>query len=457
MYLPRKSSGLHQKETLLLRIVFVLASMLYAFVLEFVYREVVAPRYAYAGLYGTELTWWQHVFSFAVVGITAWFLPIKMLPSSVLSAILFIHLVIPVSFLSFHLRGLTELEAIALPVAIAANMILLAVILRAAKPITFRPIPYGGRIAVFSLLFVGLATIGLRLTMFGDIEFNFDLFDVYERRIAARSIVGTRNISAYLISIGTTGVGLLMIVIGGVKGKHWLWVLGVIIYLLAFLTVGSKAALFMPITLFAGMFMMKYMAKYFLQILMLGLSLICFAAWLEPLTVDSYYVSGVFVRRELSVPSAATVGYYNFFSENPKYYYSDSVLRFFLDSPYGVSKSFLIGSIAGNKHTNANANIWASGFADVGYFGMVIATVVVSFVGRILDGFSYRIGYSIPALAAVALGFQLSQSPVERALVGHGGLALLLFLFLLQSTDSIAATRPQRVKIRPPDIPVNAW
>ncbi len=426
------------------RALLLLLAAAYCLTLEYAYVEVVSPRYSYAGLRSTQLDFLQHAFSLGLVTLCASFVPIALTPSAVLCFVLYVHLVIPLSFLTFHLDSLTEGESYFLPLVVAGNFLLLCALTKYQKPIVMRPPRIGPHFAIGLIVFLGLATIALRLYLFDHFDLNANLYDVYDRRLAGRQVVGTRNVSAYVISIGTTVAGLAMIAVGAVRRIHSLWILGVIIYLLAFITIGSKAALFFPPALFTALFLLKSAPKHFMHVLLACLSLLNIVAVFEVQWLGTYVVSGMLVRRELTVPGAITVGYYDFFSSNPKYFYSDSVLRWFADSPYAVSKSFLIGRYAtGNPETNANANLWASGYADAGFAGMLVATYITSLIARILNGMKGQLGIAIPVLAALAIGFKLSQSPIERALVGHGGLALLGFLYLLQS-GNLAGRRAKR-------------
>ena len=430
----RFSSPLPLRSVVIRRLFVALSAIAYAVILEHTYTSIVSPRYAYYGMRSIDLNYTQYAFMILMVGVCSLFLSVRELrPSSMLKFGLYVNVIIPLSFVCFHLSSRSGYGALELPLAVAANFAVLCLLMDRQRPFVVPAIPLGPVLAMTALVGVALLTMAMRIYFYDTWEIDFNLYNVYERRLASRGVFEQRSLQAYLIKIGTSAVGLAMIVIGAVRRQYVLWLIGITLYLIAFITIGSKAALFLPVVIMGSVVLLKRFGARAQVIMLLALGLFSVLAILEEEYSDTFVLSGMFVRRQMVVPGAITVGYFDFFSENSKYYWSDSVLRWFVDSPYSVSKSFLIGYVStGRPETNANANIWASGFADAGYLGMFIATVLASFVGRALDGTSIKLGLGIPSLAAIAVSFQFSQSPIERCLVGHGVLALLVFLYMLQ-------------------------
>jgi hypothetical protein len=126
--------------------------------------------------------------------------------------------------------------------------------------------------------------------------------------------------------------------------------------------------------------------------------------------------------------------YYDFFTTHPKGYMGDSTLSFLVDYPYSVQPQYLIGAEYFNSpSTQANANVWADGFAQFGFPGMVFLVVVLGVVLWLYDSAAK---HTNKVFATVLLGIPaitLANNPVETSLLTHGIGLLLLFVYLVPS------------------------
>jgi hypothetical protein len=417
-------------------ILIAILSVIYVLSLEYIYLEIISPRYLYMGLRSGYPERYEYVIAIALTVLCSFFVPTTVQrPSASILIFLFLTVVAPSMLFPFHLVKFIDNGPLPLILAVAGCFILLGVMCQ-MKPISFPPMVSGRNLAISFLVVTGLLTIGLRFYLFRDIELDLNIYDVYYRRLAGREITGFRSFYAYALNLGTSGVGLLMVAIGLTKRLYSLFMLGLTVYFIAFLTVGNKDAIFTPLLVIVAIFMLRIKPSWFVTGIFVSLILLCWVGVLEVKYRGTYEVSSVVIRRQLIFPAAGNVSYWQYFSENPFYYWSDSFLRYFIKSPYPTGKAMWMGRMAGHINLSANANLWASAYADAGYFGMVLITVVMGYLCRILDGFSTRLGVPILMLVGLGLSAKLSNTALERVMVTHGGFAIFFFLYLLQPLEN---------------------
>ena len=88
--------------------------------------------------------------------------------------------------------------------------------------------------------------------------------------------------------------------------------------------------------------------------------------------LHSEWFTAILLQRLIATPGLLTGMYVEFFSAHPKAMLAHSVLAPFLAYPYDREPSFLIGrAYFGSETVQANANIWADGYANFGWAGDV--------------------------------------------------------------------------------------
>lgn len=419
------------------RLFFTLFTVAYLATLVYTYESIISSRYAYMGLRLGYYSWQEYWLGMGLAVLCCLFAPISFRRASTGLILYMMYLVvIPTCIIPFHLTRSINGKPWALILAIVFNFILLSLLCR-LKPITLTPMVRGTAYAMVLLVIGGLVTVLLRFYVFSDIQLNLDLYDVYDRRYQARQASASQSLINYALNIGSSGIGLIMIAYGVSKQRYWMISFGLVLFFLTFLTIGLKGAFFRPLLVILTLIAVKLFPRYFLFMFPLGLTALCWLSIWEVEQYDTYTLSGMFVRRQLIFPAAGNTSYWLYFSNNPLYWWSDSVLRWFVRSPYPVSKSFWMGLMAGNPNLSANTNIWATAFADGGYFGMVLITIAVSFVCRLLDGFGKSLGVVFVTLIGVGIATKYSHTGFERVMISHGGLAVLVFLYLMQPIRAI--------------------
>jgi hypothetical protein len=141
------------------------------------------------------------------------------------------------------------------------------------------------------------------------------------------------------------------------------------------------------------------------------------------------------------LPGLISGYFYEFFSINPKAYLGHSIFSSFINYPYSSTPPIVVGEHYWGQSiitANANANIWADGYANFGYIGMVLFSILLGFILWIYDSISSKINFKIAVLMLCIPAFSLSNSALLTTILTHGiGLTILL-LYLMPNEIKIS-------------------
>jgi hypothetical protein len=254
---------------------------------------------------------------------------------------------------------------------------------------------------------------------------NLWLADIYETRTLFREISHWSFLS-YLLS-PLSRVLLPALIVISIKRRNYPLLLLVII-LTAYLYLSSGALKSVYFGIFAAVFF--YFGKGYkskLLILIVPLILIMVLGILEFEITQHLHLQNLAVRRVFFIPPLIEDTYYNFFSGHDKTHYTHSLLSFFGDPGYGMSLSRYIGEVVmGNEGFNANVGVIPDGFLSLGWLGVIINSVLISYTFLLLDRF--RID---PIFFGVIFTYiyYFNTAFLGTMLLTHGYLFLLLFAF----------------------------
>ena len=149
------------------------------------------------------------------------------------------------------------------------------------------------------------------------------------------------------------------------------------------------------------------------------------------------------------VPGLLTTYYWEYFSSNPYFMMTDSIIGTFLPfGPlYNYPKARLIGyEYFNNIESNANANIWASGFADFGYPGMIMVSILAALILKVVDSLGYKEKFVFASACSAAIGLGWVNGALHTSLLTNGVLGLILALWLYPSQHSHRGEMPKLTK-----------
>lgn len=381
-------------------------------------------------------------YTYKKFSILYWFLnalislsPLLILPNKIIKAtdiatwFLYIFLFFPSSFI-IPMVSIKSNYSATIFVLILMSMFFLFEFIRNSKQV-FKLIKLPFRLRIYTII-LPITTILLSLIIFSYSGFNvnFDI-NVYARRLASREIlIGNAGyIEAFL-----TTICIPLLFIYSLSKKNLITLIIVIFAIIAVFSLkGSKGVLFSPLFLATIYYILSFHSNnigYFivtLFILFVSLSL------LEGIIFNTNFISSLFIRRKLFVPSLLTTYYWEFFTENPFYLMKDSIIGPLLpfETNYSIPRPRLIGlNFFNNIETNANANIWATAYADFGYFGMIITTVIAAYIIKIFDLLGNKRNLILSTVMSTYIAFVWTEGALYTSILTNGLLFLIISIWL---------------------------
>ncbi len=429
---------------------------------------IFSQRIAWTGEFGLELAPGRDL-AIMLVGVLGVGLLSLAWPGSLdrvsrsASWILFVTIVIP-SWVTIYAIGM-EGVLVGYITCVILPVVLLGVWARSASQV--QQSPFNDRPArLLAAAFVGLLVAKFIFTPWS-FPTSLALESVYERRLAFRELGG--SISSYLQATSEHAIAPLCIAIGLASGRRFWLVIAVAATVGAYLSNGSKQALFLPIAMVAVFLVgkrFKYLAEFLLAILAIALSV----AWLARSPALDLYL----VRRAFCAPPQIVTGYLFWFDANGPLYGRD--IGFLSMAIYGTTPetpaSLVIGAeIMHKPEMNANTNCFAYGFAELGLIGPWVVLAGVGAYLKLLESVCKSVPSGFSALLGLQIAVVLSEQSLHTAVFSGGLAATLACCWILAgrlagppswirasskswtSTRLVGTTRDSLQPSRPPRMP----
>ncbi len=213
------------------------------------------------------------------------------------------------------------------------------------------------------------------------------LREIYETRdVFSKLATGFVN---YLYNWQAKTIIPVAIVFFMLKKQRAFALLSVFALMYLFLISGNKIVYFTTIILIFFYFIGKtYTAKVKFILLMLLIALSLFHV-LDKYILHSILLEGVFVNRFIFFPALLNHYYFDFFAGKPLYFAETHIFNFFVESPYKIQTGFLISQIYFKTNDMfANNGIISDGFANLGYLGVGIFTVIFALLFILFNSFN---------------------------------------------------------------------
>ena len=423
------------------RLAFILGTIAYTGLLQLAYVEVISPVWEYLGYtyISPAPTLW--IASFVLAIAPALWIPVRLTrPSQWLYLYLYLSLYIPLCFVPLFrgaFEGVTRnrpeyLLGMALVCFAALGLIyrfpLMSIRFHSVSPTDFWLLVGTILVAAYVLVFWSFG---------GSMQLVMGSESVREQRFLGRDIIGA---SAFPLLVGYS-LNLAGHSVNPFLMAYGLWTRRTLIF-----AAGLAGQVFLYSTTAAR----GYLATIPMVILLLTVlgqkrwSVSVFSVWLFValilmVTVSPLVCSGD-AQLEISwaayrtffSPALLTEVYYDLFSESPQTGFSHiRGLGWLADNPYpDRSIGQVVGDSMGSSESNANANLWADGFASLGFTGMFIATAFAAFVFHLADSASEHVDVGMATAALSCHALSLIDLPIFTAFLG-GGLGLSIVLTCL--------------------------
>lgn len=404
----------------------------YAWVLHWAYSSLVAPSFSYLGYRYEAPTPEATVLSWVIAVAVAYAMPLRFdRPSSIMLWVLYVVTVAPSILMAPYTSYLDDGTALLVGLVVGAVFAVVALSQnRTPRPLAWSVSPT--TLWIILTLF-SLTTYLLLLFTQGISVRALDLLDVYDVRAEYADEVRDVGLLGYLVTTQANVVNPIIVARGMVHKRWGLVAVAVFGQFVLYSTTGFKHMLF-AILAWLVMYILlrrKGPATRGSSLLWGATALVIVSALIDQ-AAESNLMTSLFSRRFILTPGAFTSIYVKFFSENPQVHLGHSILRPFVDYPYERTPPYVIGMwMAHDPSLAANANLFADGFSNFGWIGMIGAGAVLLVYLRLIDRAAVGLPIIVSALVVVIPAVALSNSSVLTAMLSHGLLAGAVLLALL--------------------------
>ncbi len=265
---------------------------------------------------------------------------------------------------------------------------------------------------------------------YGKFRLNFNVFNIYNLRVAARNY----NMTTFVTYIfkWTRAINPILLAYCLVNNKYLSATCFFIAQLVSFNVDGLKSTLFMP-------FVVLVIVKFYNKIpidkikywIIYGLTCVSIVGVFELEFLNSSYIIELFTRRVSILTNYICDCYCRFFSDNPPDYFRGTLLR-----PLGIESPYYdIGKIIGDKYIhagmNCNSGLFSDAIANLGIIGCFIMPIIVVEVLHILDRSSINIDRRITIASGLYISYLLLSSFLSTVLITHGLLISILLFWMM--------------------------
>ena len=257
---------------------------------------------------------------------------------------------------------------------------------------------------------------------------NLLLIEVYQTRTIMSNL--SNPYFGYTYSLFTKIIIPLIIVFSlELKKKSWV-VLGVL-YLILFYLFGAHKTVYVGLVAVLVFYRFSY-SQTIKKVLKYSNILIVAAFILALFNFDKLWI--IIFRRIHFLPTLLDIAYLDFFAEKPLYW-SESILKSFLDYPYDIRHENLIGEQYFNRiDVAANNGLVSDGLMNFGSLGVLINVFLVSAYFMVLNNLHISSRYFGLYLLVI---FSFISSSVSIVFLTHGAFMLLLIsIFMLRGQRS---------------------
>ncbi len=301
------------------------------------------------------------------------------------------------------------------------------------KIINLRYLPYSKEIAVLvSILLVVTVLIHYMITV-GFQHINFDMSKVYELRRSSYAIESNTGIFGYLNPWVTKVFNIFLISIALYKRKYLWLIIFLAFQMLLFGFSGHKTVIF--IVSFILIVYLLDKIKYQTTLIIYGVVFFLLAILFYFYITEELLLPAIFINRAFYVPANLNYVYMDYFSTHPHTIWSNSFLRYFIDSPYSMDPVFVIGDYLGYPEMSANTGIFGTGYMHLGIFGLAIYSLLTIFFLNLTQQFTkipIWINNSIVLMPFLTL---FISSDLVTTLLTHGLFISIILLYLYSSVQ----------------------
>lgn len=423
------------------RLFIIFGSIIYFFLLQYTYVYIITPQHEYYGFVNNSPSIFWIIVAFILAVLPSIWLPIKCdRPSKLVYLFLYIVNYVPLILVPYYTLNMDEKMIFAFSFTLFLSFSALGFHYK-VKLLKIKSL-HVNKTVFWIFIFLMSAFFYFLIIRFYGFNINIiSLLDVYDVRGDFREISSQSSpIARYAILWQANVINVFFIIYGLITKRASLISLGVIGQLFIFSITGWKSVFFSILLIIAVLYLVKLLKNFGVRFITSVTSFMLISILVYYFFNSDFLVS-VFIRRMILLPGLISGYFYEFFSINPKAYLGHSIFSSFINYPYSSTPPIVVGEHYWGQSiitANANANIWADGYANFGYIGMVLFSILLGFILWIYDSISSKINFKIAVLMLCIPAFSLSNSALLTTILTHGiGLTILL-LYLMPNEIKIS-------------------
>lgn len=410
----------------------ILFMVLYKLSLELSYVFVMSPRFS-VSLLTTNLNWWKFVVSCILMAATLGMFPRDTeKPSTYLYGILYALIFVPM--VSYY--WLNDQASVYILVETFC-FLLIAALLRSAGKLHFdirlkkMPDPEIGAWCVKLLFAVYMVATFVLIAKNGGLDFRTLSWSAIYQVRGENSVSG---IWGYLLNWCAKSFMPFFFGYFLMSRKYTAVILVCILQCLTFLAFGFKAFLMAVVMLVGVSFLMWFDRKQFNANLV---GVLCLGNVVASV-IDKLKITDVGMLllpyRTLMLPAQGQYEYYTFFNHHDYLNFSEGMIGRLFGIPYPYDDQ--IGRIVNmyiygpDKQSNGNTGVFSYGFADAGFWGMILSAVIIIALLIIVDRSSRKLPVTFPVCAMAYQMFIMNDNSIFISL-NTGGILWTLMLIMV--------------------------
>lgn len=420
-----------------------LGVLAYALLLHYAYVAFLSPTFNYLGFDARDVEIGYYALTLLAASLMSLLLPERFgRPSDFMLWACYLLVIVPTMTASHYVALLNRPEVPRFVTMIALCFLFAIVLVRRgprfdlnvqADPRTAAGLVIAVSVGTYAYLWV---TTGLQIRL-------TSLTEVQSLRFAYRD-QAEGSLIGYLIPLQAYVVNPTIMAWGLYRRKSPLVLVGIFGQLVLYSVGGHRMAILSPIAVLGIAFAFKRSSGLRGSVLLYGLTII---TGLHVL-VDAFFGQnqfGLMVQRLAMFPAALAAATVEFFQPREKAYWAYSFMSPFVDYPYQQTPNFLVGGWLGNPENSANANFLADGYANFGYVGMFIETMVFVVVLWLLDATMRGLPTPVVCSMLVLPAIAFANVNAFTVILSQGiGMAMILGAFLPRTGWTGTALKPKK-------------
>ncbi|WP_326907833.1 hypothetical protein [Sedimentibacter sp. MB31-C6] len=240
----------------------------------------------------------------------------------------------------------------------------------------------------------------------------------------------------YLVTWQAKVINPMMIAVSYKYNNRKTLILFIGLQFILYLITAHKSYLFIPIAIIIIMYLFN--KKNIMSIISFAGVTGCLVSYLLYELTSSLTIASLFIRRLMFVPAQLKYFYFDFISKNEYLLFSSGIIGKIINTKYPYNMRFvnLISYVYYNDPiTAANTGYLGTGYANLGFSGIIIYTALITVILIIIDSIGKKLDNSMVVGILLFSMLSLNDSDLLTTLLTGGLLLLIVLLYLYAGID----------------------